>query len=367
MKIGIDARSLLASNPRGEGRSLLRLYQEIASIRPNWTFRFFGETVGTIPNLKIRNGEISVLQMPGFRFNLWENLALPFRAWRSGMDLLHCSSSTAPHWSPVPIVLTIHDVIPLVFDDGWPQQAIERFRRQLGYGLKAARAVIAVSHHTKKDLVRLFDIDPAKIHVVHWGVDSPTHSGDPGALQRHGLTGRYVMAFGGDARRKNTEGVMKAFARAALPNIQLVLVGLGRGVARARFEEMAQELGIGSRVRMLEYVTDADLEAVLCSAECLLYPSLYEGFGLPVLEAMSRGVPLVASDTTSIPEVAGSAALLVNPESTEEIADALIRISSDAALRNQLTEQGRRRAEQFTWHRAASETVRLFELARDCC
>ena len=179
MRIAVDASSLLARHPRGEGRSLLRLYEEIAKIRPDWSFVFFGTQIPqSVDEIRARipRCEIRTFEMPGFRWNLWENLGLPIAAWRSSADLLHCASSGAPIWSPLPVVMTVHDVIPLIMDDGMDSNGVKRFRTQLSAGLRQSRSVIAVSDNTRRDLTRVMNADPDKIEVVHWGADSDSAS-----------------------------------------------------------------------------------------------------------------------------------------------------------------------------------------------
>lgn len=364
MKIAVDARSLLNGRPRGEGRSLLRLYQELAAVRPDWRFRFFGEGCGRVALPGITQAHVENFQVPGYRFNLWENVALPCKAWCAGADLLHCSSSSAPRWTRTPIVLTVHDVIPLLFNDGWTEAAVSRFRAQLDYGLRTARVVIAVSDHTKRDILSLFDVDEGRIHVVHWGIDIPPGTETDGSVRaRLGIGDRYVMAFGGGARRKNTAGVIAGFAAATLPDVQLVLAGLGNAALRERVVSLGNRYGVSQRLRLLDYLEDSEINALLDEAECLLYPSLYEGFGLPVLEAMSRGVPVIASNTTSIPEVAGDAAVLVDPLSSAAISAALVHVCGNPGERARLAQRGRERAARFSWRATGEAMAALFEQA----
>jgi glycosyltransferase involved in cell wall biosynthesis len=263
------------------------------------------------------------------------------------------------------MVLTVHDVIPLMFDDGWPSSAVARFRRQLQFGLRQARAVITVSEHTKGDLIKLFDIDPEKVHVIYWGVDPPPPEvlGTEDTLARLGIRNHFVIAFGGGAHRKNTDMVLRAFSWAApqIPNLRLVLLGVSDDKIRRHFSSQAERLGIGERVTLLGFVTDDELEIFYRRALCLLYISLYEGFGLPLLEAMSRGLPIIASNRTSIPEVTGAAAVLVDPLDVHSVASALVSLANNPIHRAELANKGYQRAAQFSWHRASSTTIKLFE------
>ena len=364
MKIAVDARSLLTPHPRGEGRTLRCLYQNIAQLRPDWDVRLYGEWAGEC-GVAAPNVSTSVVTVPGFRFDLWENLGLPLVAKLGGADLLHGASSSTPRFPLVPAVMTVHDVIPLVFDDGQNQAAVDRFRTQLEFGLRRARAVIAVSENTKADLISLFSLDPARITVIYWGAGNPQ---DPApmaaprcALPQLDIRRPYLLAFAGEARRKNTETVIRAFARLDPRGPDLVLVGLNNPAARKRFAELAGQLGCSGRVLILDYVDDEVLELVLRGATALLYVSLYEGFGLPLLEAMTRGVPIITSSVSSMPEIVGDAALLVGPSSPIEIAEAIQELVSRPEYRNELAERGLKRAKAFRWKDTASRTISVFE------
>jgi glycosyltransferase involved in cell wall biosynthesis len=222
--------------------------------------------------------------------------------------------------------------------------------------------VITVSEHTKRDLLRLFPIDPERVVVIPWGVDP-----EPAAEPHAPLTTRrpYLMTFGGAARRKNTLGTVQAFLRFARhdPGHDLIVAGMAQGGARSEIEAVVRASGLSERVELLGYVPEAEIDRLLSGATCLLYLSRYEGFGLPVLEAMTRGVPILAADRTSIPEVAGKAALLVDPDDPAAIDAALAALVADSALRMRLSAEGRARAAAFDWSRTAQSTIAVFERA----
>jgi glycosyltransferase involved in cell wall biosynthesis len=364
MRIAVDASSLLTRHPRGEGRSLLRLYEEIARIRSEWTFIFFGtrETEESTKAIRERipRCEIRTFELPGFRWNLWENLGLPIAAWRARADLLHCSSSGGPVWSPLPIVMTVHDVIPLIMDDGMDARAVRRFRTRLQAGMRLARRIVAVSENTRQDLIRVTGADPKKITVVHWGADpvSDTFEARPAT--------HTVLGFGGGgAVRKNTPAVVKMFAKvaAADPSANLVILGVTDAKQRAALQELVRQLRLEQRVSLLGYVSDDELDRLYREAACLVYVSLYEGFGLPPLEVMVHGMPVVASNRSSIPEVVGDAGILVDPENIDEIAAAVVSLLHDPIHRSQLSAKAWQRAREFTWSQTATLTVSVFERA----
>ncbi|TAK91053.1 MAG: glycosyltransferase family 1 protein [Burkholderiaceae bacterium] len=361
MRIGIDASSLLCPEPRGEGKTLLRLYQEIARLRPDFEFVLFGDaSAGKVVLPALPNARIVTFSCPGFRWNTWENVGLPWQAWRAGCDVLHATSSGAPRWTPLPVVMTVHDLIPLLFDDGQSLQERTRFAVRLRNGLRAARAVIAVSQHTQDDLLRLFSEHVPAIQVVPWGGDPVT-----GTVYPRPVLDPYVLAFGGGAPRKNTEFTIRSFAQAAADHvdIKLVILGVGRAVDQRRVMQIAAAQGIADRLVLPGFISEAQLPAYYQHALCLSYLSLYEGFGLPVLEAMSHGVPVLASARTSIPEVVGEAGVLVNPDRFTEVVTAFRELLEDVALRERLRKRGVLRSSEFSWERCAKSIIAILTAA----
>lgn len=364
MRIAVDASSLLARHPRGEGRSLLRLYEEIAKIRTDWSFVFFGTQAANSADEirdRIPRCEIRTFELPGFRWNLWENLGLPIAAWRTGADLLHCSSSGAPIWSPLPVVMTVHDVIPLIMNDGMDTDGVRRFRNRLSAGLRQSQSIIAVSDHTRLDLIKVMKANPDKIKVVYWGADS-----NPAAPDTDRPATGLILGFGGGgAVRKNTPAMVRMFAKVAASHLaaSLVILGVTDAGQRNQLQDLINELALQGRVSLMGYVSDAELERFYKDATCLVYISLYEGFGLPPLEVMVHGVPVVASNRSSIPEVVGDSGILVDPGNIEEVADAVLSLLHNQELHHQLSERAWQRARQFNWRDTAEKTISIFEAA----
>jgi glycosyltransferase involved in cell wall biosynthesis len=365
MRVAIDASSLLAQNPRGEGKTLLRLYEEIAKLRPDWSFIFIGDRLTSSAEeiqARVPRSEIRVIDLPGYRWNLWENLGLPLTAWRSRAQLLHCASSGAPRWSPLPVVMTVHDVIPLLMnDDPLNQGNLRRFRSRLMAGIRCADKIIAVSDNTRQDLSRTMNLDPARVEVVHWGADLI-----PCSNAADGLPRDTILGFGGGGSvRKNTPILVRMFAKVAAhhPTARLVILGVSNATQRIELQNLIDDLSLQGRVNLRGYVSDSELDEFYRGAACLVYVSLYEGFGLPPLEAMARGLPVVASNRSSIPEVVSDAGILVDPESIDEIADASLKLLTDLDFRQVLCRKAWHRAQQFSWRDTAEKTINVFESA----
>lgn len=330
-------------------------------MRPSWDVSFFNQGRAHDPAL-LPPGVCGLdMDPPGFRLNSWENLAVPLKLATGGYDLYHAASSSAPWFASRPIVMTVHDLIPLVFDDGHNPDFVRRFAAQLRSGVRIARRIIAVSENTKKDLCRCLGVAPERISVVHWGTDivlADEFSDDASEAP-------YALAFAGAARRKNTLGILRVFLRAALqaPSLRLIFVGLQQGALRDQAVALARQAGVEARLELRSYVSEEELGALYRHASAVLYLSYYEGFGLPLLEAMGRGAPIIAADRTSIPEIVGDAAILVDPDDEAEAARQLVRLTMSAGLRQEMRERGYARCREFTWRETAQRTIAVLEAA----
>lgn len=229
--------------------------------------------------------------------------------------------------------------------------------------------MIAASESTKKDAVRLCGLDEAKIKVIYHGVSPRFRPAGPEAVsavrQRYGLPDRFVLSLGTIEPRKNLTSLLEvwhALSSGGVPP-KLVIAG-SKGWLYAPFFSKLRELGLEDQVLFTGYVPEEDLPAVYSAAELFVYPSLYEGFGFPVLEAMACGAPVITSNTSSLPEVAGQAALLVDPTSLEELSAAIGRVLENQELRNQLRARGLEQAARFSWERTARETLSVYESLR---
>ena len=369
MHLGVDARDMVAPRPRGVGKALLSLFAHLQPLVPDWNVSFYTDRPGDLtlgPGVRTR-----WIDMRGDRFNAWENVRLPLASLTDRIEMLHCPSQTAPPYAPCPVVLTVHDLIPLRIDDGWSARETRRFRKAMARSVASARRVIAVSEFTRRDVIAEFAISQDKVSVVGWGVDMKNGAAlcDDQAWESirrdAGIHGPYFVAFGGDAPRKNVPGLLEAvklFVRDVNADVQILLLGVPQH-ARAKFSAIACSLGIDSQVLLLDYVSDSLVATLMARAEALVYPSLYEGFGLPILEAMAMGAPVITSNVTSMPEVAANAAVLVNPHDSAAIADAMRQCYLNSALKDRLRSAGYRRAEEFSWGRCARETLDVYSSA----
>lgn len=365
MLIGVDARSLLCAEPRGEGKSLLRLYVEMAALDPSLSFVLFGdETASNYQGELPPHASVRLLSSRGARFNWWENLRLPLAARLAGCKVLHCTSSGSPRWALLPTVMTVHDLIPLLpFDEHSLAQA-NAFRTRLTHGLQTCRAVITVSENTRNDILQRFPDVAAKTHVVHWGrpdaCDLPKVATEASSARQP-----YLLAFGGGAPRKNTTYTLERFAGACarLPGVRMVLVGMRPGAHTDAVLAHAQTLGVRDRIDLPGFVSESQLGKWIEGALAVLYLSKYEGFGLPILEALALGTPVIASDAASIPEVLGVSGGCFPLSEPDRIERAIAQLVQSEEVRAQLLAAEQQASHRFNWRETAHQTLQILRQA----
>lgn len=291
-------------------------------------------------------------------------LGVPRAEWLcGGFDLMVATNFVAPATSrPAQVIMVVHDLAFERMPETAPHHDA-RWRRRFASGLQLAAGVIVPSVSARDDLLGAHPIDPSKVHVVHHGVsvvERPSARTIAETRARFGVPERYVLFVGGLEPRKNVERLARAFLQVDSDAALVIAGGAVRWLpdAARRLEETLAKLGDGRRViRTGGYVSDAQRDALLAGATLLAYPSLYEGFGFPVLEAFAAGVPVLTSNSSSLPEVAGDAALLIEPTDEEQIAAGLARLLDDAELRDRLRQAGRNRVSSFTWEACARSTA----------
>ena len=286
--------------------------------------------------------------------------ALPVLAARRRVDLVHSLANGGPPLTPrVKRVVTMLDLIWLHQREAWGTPAAVRTMAVLTrISARTAHRVITISQAARDDLVDSFGLDRSKIDVTPLGVRLPE------TPQRADGNRPTVLCVAQKRPYKNLGALIRAIAELSDEQPTLVLPGAPTEY-EAELRALAGRLGVVDRVRFPAWVSDAELESLYAEATCFVLPSLIEGFGLPVLEAMARGVPVACSDRPALPEVAGDAALLFDPTDQPAVTDAVRRLLSDSRLRDILSARGRKRAEQFSWRRTGEETVASYRRAID--
>lgn len=298
---------------------------------------------------------------------LWEQTVLAWHTVRGKLDVLHCPLNVIPMAAACPTVLTIHDLTFLRYPRLFPrhkQRYLQLFTRLSAH---RANAVVTDSASTRTDVVQMMGVPEDRVHVVHPAADADFYPRAPAEIaafrDAKDLPRHYVLYVGTLEPRKNVDVLIRAFGNAQrqenLPH-SLVLVG-GKGWMTQAIQEAIRESGVGDRLLMPGYVDRKELPLWYSSADLLVYPSSYEGFGYPALEAMASGTPVIASDASSLPEVVASAGVLIPPRAEDALAAALVQTLTDSAYADELRALGLRQAGRFSWSDSVSTCLRLYQ------
>ncbi|CAN5829558.1 glycosyltransferase family 1 protein [soil metagenome] len=294
---------------------------------------------------------------------LWHTVGAPGLSQEvlDGADVVHTPVLLVPPRQDRPLVVSVLDLSFLLFPayhNRWSRTVAHLGLRRAA---QEADALIAISEHTARDLIRHTGVSGDRVHVIPLAAHerfSPMQ--DDAVLARYGIDAPYLLYVGTLEPRKNLPALLQAFAGIEQGETKLVLAGT-QGWMYGGIYDMVERLGLTSRVIFTGFVPDEDLPALLSAARIFVYPSLYEGFGLPVLEAMSCGAPVITTDASSLPEVAGDAALLVRPDDVEGLRGAIRRLLAEPDLRDELRGRGFAQAARFCWRETARQTAEVYE------
>jgi glycosyltransferase involved in cell wall biosynthesis len=294
----------------------------------------------------------------------WPNVTLPAHAAADRFDLVHC---TTPYGTfrktGYRNIITVCDVTPLLFPEAHGRMNVWHHRYALPAILGRADRIVTISEASKLDIIRHYRVSEKKISVTLLAADEkfcPIPAGTPSPAI-HDLPRPYILNVGTLEPRKNLAGLVRAFAAARSKGMLHTLIISGApGWGRSPLADLIQELALDDVVIFTGFVEDDDLPHLYAGADFFVYPSLYEGFGLPVLEAMACGTPVITSNVSSLPEVAGAAALLIDPCSTAELSGAMLRLAGDETIRRQLSIKGLERAGHFSWEQTSEQTWQIY-------
>ena len=381
MLIGIDASRAATWKRTGTENYSLNLIRHLLALESGHRYRLYFNRLPTIEPcgaivapcaatvaLFPLTADLELRVMPFPR--LWTHLRLSWEMARQPPDVLFVPAHVLPLVHPHPSVVTVHDLGYLYYPRA--HRLLDRLYLDLStrYNARAASRIIAISQATKDDLVQHYGTEPDKITVIHSGCDETMQPVEDEAIvervkARYGIPGDYVLHVGTLQPRKNLGRLLEAYAlarkQAKRGETPCLVIAGSKGWLYDQIFQKVKRLGLEAEVIFPGYVSQDDLPALLSGARLFVFPSLYEGFGLPVLEAMACGTPVLCSNVSSLPEVAGDAALLVDPLDVKSMAEAMNRLLQDEGLRSQLVERGYRRVRQFSWERCARETLAVLE------
>ncbi|MEX5637536.1 glycosyltransferase family 4 protein [Parafrankia sp. FMc2] len=365
--VGINLLSLIPRMVGGAETAALGLLGELAQQRPaghELSLFCLDSFVREHPEVAVRfntkvlpiNGHIRPLRVLG------ENSWLAAEARRSKIDVMHHMGNVIPPGCGVPGVVTIYDLQPFDIPENFSRVKTFYLRSVAPRSANRARAVITPSNFARNSVIDRFGIPPERVRIIHLGVEEPTSQMSIAEVrERYGIRGRWFVFNAVTSRHKNHEMLLRAFAKVAEkePDVILVLTG-GQGRAEETVRRDIESLGLSKRVLRPGRVPRPDLIGILRGAVALTFPSCYEGFGLPVVEAMSLGTPVLAADATALPEIVGDGGRLIDPTDVDAWAGAMLGLLDDEQERQQLIRMGLGRAQSFSWAAAAEQTFRVY-------
>ena len=365
MRIGVDTR-LMYHQPAGISRYTWHLLHAMANLDTTDEFIIFQHRKHRAPLIEQANFRRATLFAPVH--SRLEQYILPAELLRFPLDLIHSTDFIPPLHSNVPAVVTVHDLAFL----HWPHfltATSAAYYGQIDRAVHHARHIIVPSESTKHDLVGQMGAPDAKVSVIYEAADPrfrplPVDETRRAVTAKFGIPDSYVFFVSTIEPRKNVNGLLEAFRilidRYNVQETGLVLAG-SKGWLYEETMELVNRLNLADRTFFLGRVSDEDLHQLYVGARCHIHPALYEGFGLPPLEAMACGTPVVSSNAASLPEVVGNAAILVDPHDVEQIVNAMRLVLTQPALAAALRAKGLARAAQFSWERTARETIAVYE------
>jgi glycosyltransferase involved in cell wall biosynthesis len=375
MKIGIEGQRLFRVKKHGMDMVALELIKNLQKIDTVNEYFIFIKPDEDRNCLK-ETPNFHIIELDGGPYPTWEQIALPKAAKKYGCDILHCTSNTAPVFSSIPLVITLHDIIYLesvsIFKKGgtWYQKTGNMYRRYVvPKVVQKSKKIITVSYFERDRIKQFFGFpnEDQRLVAIYNGVSEHFRPiKDPAELNRvktkYKLPEKYAFFLGNTDPKKNTKGVLIAFSnylKEGNTPLKLVMLDYEKSALTALLYEI-QAPELIENIHLTGYVVNTDLPSIYSLSSLFLYPSLRESFGIPMLEAMRCGVPVITSNTSSMPEVSGGAALIIDPFKPEEITQAMKDIMSNESLCNELIDKGLKQSEKFSWKSMAEDVLKLY-------
>lgn len=368
IRIGIDGNEANVERRVGIGEyafQLLTYFEKISSDDPSIDFHIYLKHTPNSDFPPSRNGWQYHMVKPE---KLWTQIGLPFYLYthRKDLDVFFSPSHYAPRFSPIPTVVSIMDVSYLHFPETFAKKDLYQLETWTRYSVMNAKKVFTISEASKNDIIKFYSKQENDVVVTHLGIKDIeaeiTKKTMEEIQKKYNLSKNYFLFVGTLQPRKNITRLVEAFSVISKKNEDLQLVIVGR--KGWKYDEILlspEKYEVKDKVIFLDFVPDEDLPSLYANAISYVLPSLYEGFGLPVLEAMKYDCPVITSNISSLPEAGGDAALYVNPENVQEIASIMEKLSLDSDLRKELIHKGREQVKKFSWEKTAKETLAVLQ------
>ena len=282
---------------------------------------------------------------------------------KNSLELYHVPKNTGvPFFHNIPVVVTIHDIIPHVFPDKYLSNILERIWYKLAIRVSIHRSdkILTISNFSKEELIRYYDVDSSKIEIVSLAYNKAFRKIEDKSMlndvkERYRLNNKYILAIGGSEYRKNIQRLINVYLKNFRDDYELIVVG-----GKWRDIDLSKKYQ-GNNIRFITGVPEEDLIAIYNMASVFVFPSFYEGFGIPVLEGMACGVPVVTSNVSSMPEVGGDAAIYFNPYDEKDMAEKIRQVLDDKQLRKTMIAKGLEKVKEYSWDKCARETLKVYE------
>jgi len=374
MIIGIEAQRIFRKKKHGMDMVALELIRNLQKIDTENQYYIFVKPDEDRACLK-ETTNFKIIELGGGPYPTWEQFALPRAAGKYNCDILHCTSNTAPVWGKTPLVTTVHDIIYMesisLFKKGGTlyQKFGNMYRRWVVPPvIRKSKKVITVSEFEKQRMAKFFKLNDDKLQAVYNGVGKHFEPvKDPSVLadttEKYKLPENFLFFLGNTDPKKNTPNVLKAFAqfnKQSATHYKLVMLDYEENALMAILKDIGHP-DIRKDIHLTGYVPNNELPAIISQAKVFLYPSLRESFGIPILEGMACGVPVITSNTSSMPEVAGDAAMLVDPQDVDQIVKAIQKILDHEDVKNSLISKGLERARAFSWETMAGNVLKIYQ------
>ena len=363
MVIGIDGNEANVEKKVGIGQYAYELLLQFAKIKDEGKFKF---------EIYLKENPRAEMPVPTSNFKyrivgpkkMWTQLGLPLSLFiEKRPDIFFTPTHYAPRFSPIPTAISIMDLSFIHFPNLFAKKDLYQLTNWTKYSVKNASKIFTISKASKSDIIDIYGVDGDKVHITYPGIKEESNARIltmDDLRKKFGIDKNYILFVGTLQPRKNIVKLIEAFSKIERENLILVIVGK-KGWLYEDILAAPEKFNVGDRVKFLDFVEDQDLPSLYKNALCFVLPSLYEGFGLPVLEAMKYGCAVITSNVSSLPEAGGDAAIYFDPNNADDIKEKIEKVISNPKLREDLIEKGKLQIKKFSWEKTAKETLKVLE------
>src|SRR3989339_453972 len=363
MKILLDSRMINNSGVGTYIRNLLKNYE-----KSNENIYVYALTNNSVYEISGKKSKIEIVEVKYSTpiYSIREQIVLPYYINKIKPDLVHFPNFNVSYFLKTPFVVTIHDLIYYLHADACPNKIGYLYARvMMKHAARKAKLIITDSMYSKKDIVQNLNVSEEKVHVINPGINKNyLHvENSQNILKKYKLPANYIFYIGNHEPRKNIMGIITAYSKSKYRNDYFLVIGGKKDLRRKDIYNIIENLKLEKRVIFTDYIEEEDLPAIHSAAKLFIFPSFYEGFGLPPLEAMACGTPVISSNASSLPEILGDASIFVNPTNIDELTGAIDNILNNKNLADDLIKKGYEQVKKYSWDTAAIKTIDIYKNA----